>query len=409
MDLEIRPPNDAEFEAFRAALARGFGRHPRNEPEEAALFKQRFERERSLAVFDGSQVVGTTGIHSFEMTVPGGASLPAAGVTMVTVAATHRRQGILRKMMMRQLADIRDRKEPLAILWASESAIYGRFGYGMAIQHERWSIERRHAAFASQPFAPGKVRFVTEQEAREVFPEVWERARPVRPGMVRRAKPWWDNFFYDPEHRRFGGGAYFFAVYEESGLAEGYVAYRIRMNWQDGQDAHEVFVAELVTASDAALAALWKFCLNIDLTVKLETWGRPVDDPLWWMLADPRRLHRIPHDAIWIRLLDVPDALSARSYPVAGNLVLEVRDDFGGPTSGRYAIEGAPEGAVCRPSRAEPDLVLGVAELAAVYMGGHKLSPLARAGRVEEQTPRALARADAMFAWDVAPWCPQGF
>ncbi len=409
MDLEIRVPLEDEMPAFRTALARGFTRHPRDEPQELDLFNRRFERDRALAVFDNGNIVGTTDIFSFNVTIPGGASVPAAGVTMVTVAATHRRQGILRKIMSKQLADVRDRGEPFAFLWASESAIYGRFGYGMAIQHDRWSIERKHAVIAYSPSVSGKVRWVSEPEARKLFPPVWERARAARPGMPAREQMGWDNFFYDPEHRRFGGTANFFAVYEESGRTDGYVAYRIKHNWVDGTDAHSVMAGELITASDAAYAALWKFCLNIDLTATLETWGRPVDDPLLWMLEDPRRLRRTPYDAIWVRIVDVPAALSKRLYPVSGRIILEVRDDFCPWVSGRYTLDGGPEGAECKATRSKPDIVLGAAELGAIYMGGHKLSPLARAGRAEEKTPGALARANTMFAWDPAPWCPQGF
>ena len=409
MEFLIRPPEEQEMTAFRVALARGFGRHLRPEPEDTELFLKLFERERSLAVFDAGRIIGTTGIHSYEMSVPGRAVMPVAGVTMVTVAATHRRRGILRQIMARQLSDIRDLGEPAAVLWASESSIYGRFGYGLAIQHERWSIDRRFAVLAHSPAVTGQVRWVAEPEARQIFPQVWARARLVKPGGIARDEAMWNNLFYDPEHRRFGGSAYFFAVYEQAGRAEGYVSYRIRMNFEDGSDAHVVMVGDLTTATDAAYAALWRFLLNIDLTAKVESWGRAVDEPLWWMLEGPRRLLRTPHDAIWLRLLDVPAALSKRAYLTPGRLVIEVKDEFCPWVAGRYALDGGPDGAQCRVTTAEPDIVLGAADLSAVYMGGHRLSPLARAGRVEERTHRALAKADAMFAWDVAPYFPHGF
>lgn len=411
MDIEIRPHTGKEFTEFRAALNRGFGRHVRPEPEELALLKQRYEPDRSLAAFDDGQIVGTTGIFSFEMTVPGGAPMPVAGVTMVTVAATHRRQGILRQIMARQLKDIRDCGEPGAILSASESPIYGRFGYGLAVQHEKLSIDRRHAEFAHQPPTPGKVRWVTEEEARKVFPKVWDKTRGLRPGMTGRSQPWWNNQFHDPEWRRWGGGgAYFFAIYEEGGSAGGYVMYRIRRGeLVDMTEASVVMVGELVTATDAAYAALWRFCLNIDLTGSLEAWNRPVEEPLAWMLADPRRLRRSPYDAVWLRLVDIPAALSKRAYPFQGRLVFEVHDDFCPWAAGRFKLEAGPEGSECKAVRSKPDIVLGTAELATVYMGGTRLSPLARAGRVEERTTGALARADALFASEIAPWCPQGF
>lgn len=410
MNLEIRPHTEKEYPEFRAAVSRGFGYHPRPEPVELTLLNKRYERDRSLAVFDDGQIVGTATIFSFEMTVPGGAAMPVAGVTMVTVAATHRRRGILRQIMGRQLHDIRERGEPGAVLWASESPIYGRFGYGLAMQHEKLSIDRRYAQFAHAPPAPGRVRWVTEKEARKIFPKVWDQARSRRPGMMARGQPWWDNQFHDPEWRRWGGGGpYFFAAYEEEGRPDGYVMYRIKREWVDMTEANVLMVAELVTATDAAYAALWRFCLNVDLTGAVEAWNRPLEEPLSWMLADPRRLRRTPYDAIWLRLVDIPAALSKRTYPVQGRLVFEVRDDFCPWAAGRFKLEGGPEGAECRAANSKPDIVLGTAELAAIYMGGHRLTPIARAGRAEERTSGALTRADAMFAADVAPWCPQGF
>jgi predicted acetyltransferase len=410
MPLEIRPHTEKEYPAFRIAHAWGFLNHPRTEPAELAIFKKRYERDRSLAVFDGGQIVGTAGICSFEMTVPGGAAIPVAGVSYVTVAATHRRQGVLRQMMGRQLKDVRDRGEPAAILWASESVIYGRFGYGLSIQHEKLSIDRLYGEFAHGPTAPGRVRWVAEKEARKIFPKVWDQARPLRPGMIARTPPWWDNLFHDPEWRRWGGGgAYFFAVYEEEGRPDGYVMYRIKREMVDMTEANVLMVAELVTATDAAYAALWRFCLNIDLTGAVEAWNRPLEEPLSWMLADPRRLRRSPYDALWLRLVDVPAALSKRTYAQQGKLVIEVRDDFCPWAAGRFKLEGGPEGAECKAATSKPDIVLGTAELSAIYMGGHRLTPIARAGRAEERTPGALTRADAMFAADVAPWCPQGF
>ncbi len=227
--------------------------------------------------------------------------------------------------------------------------------------------------------------------------------------MVARSEAGWQNAFFDPEYRRFGGGPYFFIVYEEHGRVDGYASYRIRMNWEDGSDAHVVNVAEIITVTDAAYAALWRLLLNIDLTAKVESWGRAVDEPLWWMLESPRRLQRVPHDAIWVRLVDVPEALSKRSYATEGRLVFDVRDEFCPWVAGRYLLDAGPEGARCTPTTLQPDVTLGAAELASIYLGGQRLTPLARAGRAHAHTERALARADLMFSWDTAPFCPQGF
>ena len=407
MNIDYRPVTDDEFPAFHRAEGRGFLTHTRE--DETAFARERFEPERSIAAFDGTEIVGTIGAYSLHMTVPGGADPPTAGVTDVTVQATHRRRGILTELTRRQLRDIHERGEPLAALWSSETPIYGRFGYGMASQAETWKIERLHAAY-ERPHTPGgRVVFVDVDQAPTTGPAVWQRLRSSTPGMTTRPESFWDARFRDSEHHRHGASAYFCAVYEHDGRVDGYVLYRVRDRWDDVFPAATLIVSELIAATDDAHAALWRLCLDVDLVATVEAHNRPVDDPLPWRLADPRRLRRSPHDAIWLRIVDVGGALRARRYARDGRIVLEVRDTFCPWNEGRYALEGGPDGASCTATTADPDIVLSAADLAAVYMGAVQFSTLARAGRISAPCNDALRTADGMFAWHAAPWCPMDF
>jgi predicted acetyltransferase len=404
MTYPIRPIEQSEFEEFRRVMSRGFGTHPR--PEDSDFIRSIVELDRTLAAFDDGRIVGTTTIISFEMTVPGGATVPAAGVTMVTVLTTHRRRGILTDIMRRQLKDVRARGEPLAVLWASESIIYRRFGYGVASQSERWTIERLRAQFDPQLADHGRVRTAEADEVRRVAPAVYEHVARQRPGMILRNDKWWDGRLRDPEHYRYGGAtAYFFAVHEAQGAVDGYLIYRYRRDWREGFPASSVSDIELLGMSPATEAALWQFCLGVDLTDSIEVWNRPPDDPLWWRLADPRRLRRTPRDGLWVRIVDVPAALSARRYPVQDRLVLEVRDEFAGLAAGRFELEGGPDGAKCASSTRTPDIELGASELASLCLGGGNAIGMAGAGRLVEHTPGAARRAHLMFGWPLAPWC----
>lgn len=406
MDFELRAIGTNEFEDFVAAMGAGFGWDPR--PEDLEQGRAITEFERTLAALEGDRIVGTAGAISYELTVPGG-SLPAAGVTAVSVFPTHRRRGILSSMMRHQLDDVRDRGEPLAILWASESIIYGRFGYGIAADGLAFELERGYAHLANPMEVPGRVRLVERDEALKNWPEVYDRARRERPGTVNRTEAWWDHAtLYDPEHDRDGYTANRLAVYEEGGRALGYVRYRIKHDWPTGLPASQLLVGELISTTPHSYVGLWQYVFGVDLIRKIEARHRPVDEPLRWMLADPRRLQRRPADALWARLIDVPTALAGRRYSVPGSLILEVRDSFCPWNEGTYRLEGSPEGASCRTTRAGPEIVLTAAELGAAYLGGTPFSVLREAGRVRGED-QAVRRADLMFSWSPAPWSPEVF
>jgi predicted acetyltransferase len=406
MDAEIRPIKVEEFEQFAQTLQWAFGEEFRD--EDIAQERRLFEPERSLGAFDNGRLVGSTGAFSLTLTIPGG-SLPMPGVTAVAVQPTHRRRGLLTALMRRQLDDFHDAGETIAGLWASEGAIYQRFGYGLATLVGRFDIDKDRTAFARAVQWPGVVSLIERERALQVFPEVHRQVVPRYPGMIARTPGLWEHDYADLEHWRDGASRMFFALYESQGQAEGYLAYRVKNEWPHGIPRNEVRVRELMAMTTEAYVALWRFCFDMDLAGKFEGWGRPVDEPLLHLLAHPRALRFGLGDGLWLRLVDVPGALGARRYSAEGQLTLEVRDAFCPWNDRRFVLVAGPDGARCEPARGEPDLLVDAADLGAVYLGGIRFGTLHRAGRVQQVTAGALARADAMFTWDPPPWCPHVF
>ena len=410
MDIEVRAIIDEEFEEFSRVDHAAFGGGP---ADADALAEQRkaAELDRTRAVFEGGRMVAASGAFSLELTLPGCTTVPAAGVTWVGVLPTHRRRGHLTRMMAALLDDAVEREEPLAILLASESLIYGRFGYGLATTHHTVEIESRHGAVRPPLQADGRIDLLDGAAAAKVLPGLLDQARLRQPGDLRRPEAFWDNLFRDPEKHRDGASPHFYAVHESpSGEADGYAVYRVKMDWQHGIPHGKVLAGEFVGLTAAAEAALLQFLLSIDLTEEVELALRPPDDPLRWMLVDPRRYRStLVSDFLWARLLDPAVALAARRYSAPGQLVLDVADPFHPAAAGRYVLDGGPDGAGCRPTTDEPDLTLGAEELGAIYLGGVAPSTLAAAGRLTEERPGALARADAMFVTCPGPFCRTGF
>ena len=398
MDIEIRTIRPEEIDAYTASTSWAFGSQPVEEI--AALYRPHLAVERSLAVFDEGEIVGAATWFPSDMVVPGG-TLRMASVGDVGVLPTHRRKGLLTRMMDRQLTEFHEAGIPLAGLFASESIIYGRFGYGVASFDEQWTIERQHTAYAKPFEAKGRLRFASKEEARGIFPEIERRAISGRPGAFPLPPADRDIMLADPESIRGGASAHFHVVYESEGEAEGFVTYRLK--------DETVLVSTLMAVTDEAHAALWRYCFDVDLRTKTEAHRRPVDDPLPWMLADPGRLKREVHGGLWLRLVDVAEALSGRSYSSDGALVLGVADSFCPWNEGAFELEASSGQAECGRSTKSPDLVLSAADLAAAYLGGVAFSTLARAGRVEERKPQALELADAMFAHRPLPWSPFHF
>ncbi|HZN12993.1 MAG TPA: GNAT family N-acetyltransferase [Acidimicrobiales bacterium] len=406
---EIRVLEDDEFGQMPGVFGTAFGFQPSEET--IADWKATTEMDRTLAAFDGDVAVGTAAAHSFELTVPGAQQVAAAGVTAVAVRTTHKRRKILTSLMKRQLTDVADRGEPLAILLASESVIYGRFGYGLSTSHLALELNPRHGDFARPVDDSGRFRQLDKDGAKKVFPGLFDASRKRNPGDIDRSAAWWDIYFKDREHERQGASALFCVVHESAkGKADGYFTYRVKGEWQHGLPNNEIRVQDLVADNPTVYAAMWQYALDIDLAGAVTAWGRPVDEPLRWLLADPRRLRTtVSGDFLWTRIIDVPAALAARRYATDGSVVLEVVDDFIGSANGRFALSASPGDASCAPTKKKADITLTVADLGAVYLGGHSFGALARVGRIEENAKGALARADAMFAVHPAPYCRTGF
>lgn len=400
MDWEIRPvagEDEKEFDDWATTLATALSRGRFSEENISSIDRPTYQWERSLGAFVGGVVVGTAHSYRYDLIVPGG-KLPFAGVGWVSVRPTHRRRGILTALMKRQLEDMYERGETLATLGTSESIIYGRYGYGIGAMKENWRIARNHTSIEFAMEASGRTQYVSPSEMREVFPEVYERIAAGRPGMAASRPGFiWDTWVADYEPIRRGNSAAYFATHELNGRIDGYVCYRTAGN--------TLIVQELLAASDAAYAALWQFCFGVDLKTEIEAPGRAVDEQLVWMLADPRRLERIKTDGMWIRLVDVKSALSGRRYAQNDRLVIEVQDPVCPWNEGCYELDGGPAGAECRLTNVSPDLVLSATNLASTYLGTVEFSTLRYAGRIEERSGGALARADAMFSASREPWC----
>ena len=409
MDYEMRSVSLDEFNRYGRAAGAAFSEQPSDDELEG--WKLTFEPERSLAVFDEGQIVGTAGVYTFDMTLPGLTTIPVGGVTGVGVLPTHRRRGILTAMMQRLLDDVRERGEPMAVLQASESVIYGRYGYGIATSIATYEIERRHAALARTWDVPGRVRMIAHEDAQRVLPPLYDQVRRRQPGALTRTKERWEALLRNPEKPMGAEGPRFYVAYTSAtGETEGVAQYRVKHTWENGISSGTLVARELTSLTTEASAALWQFFFGVDLMQTVQAVNRPLDEPLRWMLTDSRRLRvtRLTDD-LWVRLLDIPAALTARRYARSGRVVFEVSDRVRPEVAGRYVLEGGAEGAECHATDAAADLTLDVVDLGAAYLGGVRFSTLARAGRVVAQTPEALARADVMFASEPMPWCATPF
>jgi predicted acetyltransferase len=381
------------------------------------------EPDRVFVVEDGDVLAGTAACFSMAVALPGGGTLPLSGVAEVGVSPVYRRRGILRTLMEAVHDQTLDRGEPIAGLTASEGTIYRRFGYGVATRFHSLSIDRPRAAEVDSPVADasdaaaaaggtGGIRLLSEGEARPVLPAVWDRYWRHVPGEVARPAGWWEMLALDPEEDRDGASARFIAVHDDArGLPDGFVIYRIKRGWGSGRPLpHELTVDSIAAVDDGIVTSLLRFVLGVDLVGTVEWPAAPLDLPFRWRLANPRavRVTR-EHDHLWLRPFDVAACLAARRYAVEGGCVLEVIDPIRPALGGRFRLEGGPDGATCRRSDAEPDLVVGVADLGGSLLGGVSWSTLHRAGLVDERTPGAVTHADGMFRPDRAPYCSTDF
>jgi predicted acetyltransferase len=413
----IRPIGEDEFDSFDAVDQHAFNGSPPSE-DDRRMVLERFEFDRSLAAFDGAIPVGVTMCFSFRLSVPGREVLPAAGVTFVAVLPTYRRRGVLNSLMRRQLADVHERGEPLAVLWASEAVIYGRYGYGLASWLLDFTVQRGEGTLAKNAAADGALRLrIVDPPA--VLPElakVYDAVLPSRPGFFGRDEAWWQRVIHDPAEHRRGASPLRGMLAEDDSGPRGYALYSGTQQWGESLPQSVLTVRELMAADPAASAALWGDLLSRDLVREFRAGIRPVDDPLLHQLADPRRTRPRLSDGLWVRITDVAGALARRRYSAPADVVIEVRDGMLPSNAGRWRLTTAdPDGsgaglaASCVPVTSPADLSLDVTQLGAAYLGGTRLGALAGAGLVTEHRPGAVQQLSAAMSWDPAPWCPTIF
>ncbi|GGS88524.1 UPF0256 protein [Streptomyces tanashiensis] len=407
--MEIRPTTDQDLGVFVDTLHTAFGRFPDTPAEGGGgVWWSAFEMDRSLlALAEDGRPVGTAGAYSFELTLPGGALVPVGGVTAVGVLPSHRRRGTLGAMMRHQLGELRARGEFLSVLLASEAPIYGRFGYGPATYTQRLTVPRRQAAPAvpraggtADAPAAGSVEVLRRAECGEILEEVYDRYRRAQPGALSRPHRWWELRAGQPP---ISPAPRYVAVHREAdGVPDGYASYTTG-------ESDTLTVDEIIAADDAVFSSLARFVLEHDLVARVVFRHFPPEHPLRWQFEDFRAGEVSHHtDWLWVRLLDVPGALTARGWCADGELVLDVSDPFLGE-HGRHLLTVRDGRADCVPTDREPDLSLDVRDLGAVYLGGTAPSTLVRAGHIRAHRPGAAALADALFRGERVPHCLHWF
>jgi predicted acetyltransferase len=405
-DLPLRPATPDDFAKVSALL---FGLFHRAIDQEAQdLDRRSWEPDRALVVTDGEDVVGHAVALTRDLSVPGSV-LPAAHVTGVGVAPTHRRRGLLTRLMQRQLRDVRDAgREPIAVLWASEARIYPRFGYGLASTRLDLTIDPREVGLPAATATP-RLRAGTPADLLPELTKVYDTLRPDRPGWSSRSETGWAEVIADLAANREGATERRAVVHEGDGGVDGYALWRSKSGWTETGPNAEVYVNEIAAANPVAYAALWRFLLGIDLARRVIYGFAAVDDPLLHLAGDPRRLGSHFADGLWVRVVDLPAALAARRYATEVDVVLEVSDPLLAENAGRWRITGGPTGATCERTTAAADLACDIVDVGAVYLGGTSLAALAGAGRIHELRPGALDAASPAFGWHRMPTAPEIF
>ncbi len=347
MKIDVRAAREDEHDDFSRTFLAAILENP---PTPALLEKRLpgYLAMRPFGAFDSGEMIGTAGAWPFDMAVPGGARIAVAAVTAVGVLPTHTRRGALTKMMRAQLTDAAERGDPVAILGASESVIYGRFGYGLATTAANLKIHKRHTKFTTPVDDSGRTRLVEREKALEMLPALYDRYGRDRPGSLNRPSYRWERWYGPPVEGEDEPPPIFVIHEDAKGKPDGFLVYTLnrRQQWEDAKvEVHDLWGAPSV------YRPLWRFALEIDLVDEVEAWMRMPDEPLRWMLADPRRLEIKLEDHIWLRVLDVPFALTARTYAGPGRVVLEIADPFL-DRGGRFELDVDETGAAtCKPSR----------------------------------------------------------
>ena len=367
---------------------------------------------RFVCALDHDRFVATGGVFTVRLSVPGG-DLPAGGVTWVTVLPSHRRRGILRGMMRLMIDDCHARDEPLAMLWASEGAIYQRFGYGMATVCVNLEAETASARYTREWPVEGSCRLLRAGEGLDLITPVYAAARAQRAGFLSRTPDWWVGQMPRPEKDDKGGEARRLVIYETDRGVEAYAIYKTKADWGVRGANCTITVEEAFGSTPRGTREIWRYLLGVDLMRTLKTWRLPTDHPVLLLTAEPRRLGLTMGDGLWLRIVDVKTALEGRTYGVAGHgngrVTLDLRDDYCPWNAGRWTLEAADGHGSIGPATGDADLSLDANDLGSLFLGGFTATALARAGRVVELRVGGLAAADALFPTADQPWCPQEF
>jgi predicted acetyltransferase len=391
-ELEVRAATAGEYEAVQ----RVFGRAMMFDSSPDELSQQMFEPERALVATDGDEIVGTTRALTRDLSVPG-AVVPAAHVTGVGVKATHRRRGLMSQLITRQL---REAPEAVAALWASESAIYGRFGYAAAAWGTNYEVELRHVGPPAVQVRPGELGELTADEALKELPPLFRAFQEHRAGVSGRSELKWQQRLQDKPDNRHGRIARQVLVHrDEAGTIDGYALWRGKMDWTATGPANEISVEELIAVEPTAYKVLWQHLLTQSLSAKLTYGFGAVDEPLMQLVSTPTALDRRVSESLWIRITDVPRALQQRKYAADVDVVLDVTDELIPANTGRFRLTNDS----CERTDAPADLSLSVTELGAAYLGGRALAEFATTGRVVEHTPGQLTATTMAFGWPLAP------
>lgn len=416
MPLEIRTLTGHEDVAqWVRAAATGFLRSPEVTDEEISVRSPTFELDRLQGAFDGGRCVATFRTLPQELTVPGGAVLPSCAVSAVTVSATHRRRGLLTRMMRDALSAAKERGDACASLIAAEYPIYGRYGFGPAagcaefeVDVARSGLDRRCAG----PDDGGRVNFADADEVCRVGPDVHDRFRrgAQAQGAIGRDAHFWQRM---TGRLRWPGDGFvppFHVVYRDpDGVPQGLVSYTVDDHWEKKTPGVTLTVGSLTAATPAAERALWRFLLSVDWVTKVRSGLRPVDDVLPMLLPDRRAARLVAEsDYFWLRPLDVPRMLEQRTYPVAGRLVFDLRDEAG-LAGGRYKLDAGPDGSRCVTTRESPDLAMDIREFGSLHLGEESSTRLVTLGLVDEHRAGAAVLADALLRTARRPWCPDNF
>jgi predicted acetyltransferase len=381
------------------------------DPQAIADFRRpNLDVNRAWAAYDGDRIIATLRTFATELTLPGGAQLPADAVTSVATMPTHRRRGALTAMMTASLDAAAQRSDPLSILIAARWPIYGRYGFGPATELAEYSIDTGIADFG-QLGREGHLEYVDTATGHALAPALFDRFRRVQSGAISRTDIDFDRDFAKavmPGRTPWAGRVVVHRPAPDTEI-DGYVRYHVDEHWENLIPKSVAVVDDLVATTQSAYAALWKLCCDLDNIASVTAANRSVDEVLPWMLADARAMVQVRRsDIVWLRLLDVETALSGRRYLATGSLVIEVHDAMGYAT-GRYELNGGPDAASCTRTTKPADIELTATTLGSAYLAGMSLQTMAAAGLVTEHRPGAVALADAMFRWNTVPWCNTWF